>query len=642
MAGSFGSGMAFWREYNRTQTKLNEESVGVIIIKDRTADRKFSDRSAWDRLKQETPIYNGDTIRTADLSRAVIIFRDSTSLDLSENTLIQIFYDGERGARVDYSGGNVDVSSSRSVLISNGGSSMEVQGKANLNKSDDDFVLAVLEGQASMDGAALDSGSVLALNAGGVPSASPTVAMTSFGRSVNVLGSAAPTPVHFSWNAVNFTEDTHVIVEVALDRSFRRMAETRDVHDASAVYIPLKTGSYFWRVYPVRGSGRDPAGPFPSGTMEVVPAVAAVLLSPPAGAQINCFGESHVALSWSAVESAQAYLLEISARADMSGSVVSRRVQGTSVTHRGLESGRWYWRITPILPEWVKGAAFPSEAGVFSITVSGNLEEPVLAYPPQDGRIYAGSGGAHVLSWGFNGNTEHWIVELADNPGMTRPIINQRISSNSCPLPKNLLSGGEKTYYWRITAVNGGASSVSGQRRFTVTPGNAPPPVLAAAAPPPEPETEPETPRITLPGDTDEEPPPEPPPPRRPDPEPEPPERRTLRDLIRVSGGATVTQAFPINGHIFSTAELAGAPSMEFVWKGRSDRYRFALFRINGDIVVPASNVTVSSYTLARPGALAPGEYVWHVYEPDPQGGLWRRYPAIAKRFTIAQPRRER
>ena len=78
-AGAIASGVLFWKEYNRTLTKLNEEPIGTIVFKKRTAQRKFSDRVVWDTLKQESPVYNGDTIRTIDQSEASITFRDQVT-----------------------------------------------------------------------------------------------------------------------------------------------------------------------------------------------------------------------------------------------------------------------------------------------------------------------------------------------------------------------------------------------------------------------------------------------------------------------------------------------------------------------------------------------------------------------------------
>ena len=49
VAGICSSAAAFWRVYNATLVKANEDPVGTIIFKKRSAERKFIDRSMWDR-----------------------------------------------------------------------------------------------------------------------------------------------------------------------------------------------------------------------------------------------------------------------------------------------------------------------------------------------------------------------------------------------------------------------------------------------------------------------------------------------------------------------------------------------------------------------------------------------------------------
>lgn len=66
-------------------SKLNEQPIATITLKYKTAQRKFMDRVVWDRLRQDSPVYNGDTIHTATLSEANIWFNDGNVMELMEN-----------------------------------------------------------------------------------------------------------------------------------------------------------------------------------------------------------------------------------------------------------------------------------------------------------------------------------------------------------------------------------------------------------------------------------------------------------------------------------------------------------------------------------------------------------------------------
>ena len=470
-AGAFFSGAAFWREYNATLEKINEEPVGTIIFKKRVAQRKFIDRNMWDRLKQASYVYNGDMIRTIEQSEAIVIFQDEvTSLSMDESTMIQILYDRQGGARIDFSSGNLEVlSENKNIVITSGTSTITVEGQARMEKSDEGFMLSVSEGQARFNNTDMAAGSILAVDSGGEPNTDPLVAMTSFGSSAYVLGSAAEAfPVDFSWNAFYFGPGTHVIVEVAADRGFKNVVETRDIvsHGVSSVSVPLECGSYWWRVFPVNGPGREPANRFyPSGTLELIPAAKTVLVSPPHAAELVFPGETLVPLSWSAAEGAASYLVEISARADMGNPVVSRHVMENSVTQAGLDFGRWHWRITPVFPARIKGSAVPSAVGEFSaIRGRAVLAPPVLTFPPQGGKLSAGSGGR--LLWDHDPDAASWLVELADNPAMANPAVKQYTASNYFSLSRDLLRAG-KSWYWRVSAQGGAGPAVSAVWKFS-------------------------------------------------------------------------------------------------------------------------------------------------------------------------------
>ena len=190
IAGFFLSGAAFWNEYNRTMSKLNEEPIGTITYKKRTVQRKFLERLAWDRLRQESTVYNGDTIRTIEVSETAITFKDlKTRLVLGENTLIQIFYSEEHGVMVDFSGKSMAVDSGDSSLrvrVKNGSSRIIIEGEANLYRDEEGFSLSVISGSAVYDGEYLTQGDIFTFDAEGTrieklsdapPSSAPELAV---------------------------------------------------------------------------------------------------------------------------------------------------------------------------------------------------------------------------------------------------------------------------------------------------------------------------------------------------------------------------------------------------------------------------------------------------------------------------------
>ncbi len=494
IAGTIASGIVFWKEYNRTLTKLNETPVATIVFKKNTAQRRFIDRGVWDRLKLATSVYNGDTIRTIEKSEAIVVFEDEVAyLSLDESTMVQIFANKQQGARIELAEGNLEVASEQDIVVSTGDSNIVVSGQAAMNKSDEGLSLAVIEGQASLNETKVESGSAIALDAEGKVNIIPMIAMTSFGSSARVLGKPdEEVPVVFSWNEINFEPDTYVIVEIAEDSSFNNIDAAREVKDAASVSFPLKSGSYRWRAYPASENRRGPANRiYPSGSLEIIPAAAPVPAAPLPSQEFVFSGDTRVSFSWSAAEGAVSYLLEISSDADMRASVVSRRVNETlnetSITQRDLGFGVWYWRVTPVYPARSIGSAPHSVVNAFSLKQgSPPLAAPVLTLPLKNGKVSIEK--AERLLWKYDSNALSWTVEIADNPQMQNPAVEQNVKSNFFPLPPDLLQAG-KTWYWRVLAMNSQADSsnaggaVSDIRNFEVVTETPPAakPVLAAA-----------------------------------------------------------------------------------------------------------------------------------------------------------------
>ncbi len=63
--------------------------AGTVSIKENTVQRRLADRNIWDRLYNNSPVYDGDLIRIAKVSSATLSLGDN-SVELGENTLIRV------------------------------------------------------------------------------------------------------------------------------------------------------------------------------------------------------------------------------------------------------------------------------------------------------------------------------------------------------------------------------------------------------------------------------------------------------------------------------------------------------------------------------------------------------------------------
>ncbi len=88
------------------RTSSQSEEIGTIVFKRQTAQRKYAEQVVWDDLAQSVPVYNYDTIRTADMSEAVIKLKDGTEIALNENSMILLVMSSD-DASVEFMRGSI-------------------------------------------------------------------------------------------------------------------------------------------------------------------------------------------------------------------------------------------------------------------------------------------------------------------------------------------------------------------------------------------------------------------------------------------------------------------------------------------------------------------------------------------------------
>src|SRR4030042_2611749 len=60
------------------------KQIGTVTYKREVAQRKYVSQVVWEDVEQNTPVYNNDSIRTADLSEAIVNLSDGTRINIDE------------------------------------------------------------------------------------------------------------------------------------------------------------------------------------------------------------------------------------------------------------------------------------------------------------------------------------------------------------------------------------------------------------------------------------------------------------------------------------------------------------------------------------------------------------------------------
>jgi len=154
LAGAAVSLFLFYQDLFLKFSSSSEKQAGKVIIKQNTVQRRLNDRVVWDRLFDDSLVYNGDVIRVSRLSQAELDI-DESRIGLGENTLIRIQTD-TAALLIDFFSGEINIKASDNgmpVLLSIGDQVVQTTPGTVLSASTDEngTMLRVIEGHAQVN-----------------------------------------------------------------------------------------------------------------------------------------------------------------------------------------------------------------------------------------------------------------------------------------------------------------------------------------------------------------------------------------------------------------------------------------------------------------------------------------------------------
>ncbi|MFI3257913.1 MAG: hypothetical protein R3Y36_06415, partial [Spirochaetales bacterium] len=407
LAGFYLSLHFFYQAINQSLGKINETPIGTITFHYGTAQRKLSDRVLWDRVRQESPIYNGDIIRTAELSEATITFIDGNMMNLYDQTLAQVFLDIDGGASVDFSGGGISLDASsgtKGITLTSGNATVQLEGGSVLNAvasvsdgtsaSAVPFSLQVVAGSASVTATegnvsagsiSLTEGNALILDENSQSFLPPSLTVLSPTVNAKYLKhSGSSLPIQFSWATANITQGDFITLETSRTADFSQIAEQISFTNVNNVTLDMSEGTWYWRIY----NEADNYGT--NGKLQILDAPPATAVVPANNAEYTYRTKNpSIRFVWTADEYVSSYLFEVANNPQMSNPVISQRSTQSSSIISSLAQGTWYWQVTSI---YDAGAMIqnPNETNVsavnsFSVVQQGDLLPSQLVLPAESG-----------------------------------------------------------------------------------------------------------------------------------------------------------------------------------------------------------------------------------------------------------------
>lgn len=475
LAGASFCAFQFCASFFRSMSKVDEEPVATITFKYKTAQRKFLDRVVWDRLRQNSPVYSGDTIHTAALSEATLWFPDGTSMDLSENTMAQVFVsksgslqaklsegfaaldttESANSATLSMDGMDVTVSSGSAVSASSGGGGALVQ---------------VDKGEASAssgDGAiSLSEGDEMAGSAGAPPSMPPLTVVSPLKSSRIIHDAEGARHVPFAWRASDSCEPG-ARIEISTDKSFSRVEKSIDASQTGSAIVDLAAGTWWWRA--IASDSSLGASEPRAERLTIIQSLPPTLIAPAAGYVYSYRARTPaVRLIWTESPQASSYKLEISKSPDFSENAVEQSAGFTSAIISTLGEGDWFWRVTPYYSINKRGYTRASKTGTFSVVKRGALSAPVPVSPPEGCSIDTEKGARSLsLSWRMDGEADSYSARVSRSREMSNPVVTRSATENFVEMDaaKEL---GDGVWWWSVTEYDseGNASPPSEPRSF--------------------------------------------------------------------------------------------------------------------------------------------------------------------------------
>ena len=482
----------FWKDLNSSSTRTDVDTIATIHFKRKVSQRKFDDRVVWERLQQDSALYDKDTIRTSDGAEAVILFEDGTKVDLTENTMIQISLSNDGSVNLSVGGGNVEVdtraSTSENVKLSMGdGSSVNLEKGSRITAASSTdgagagTSFTVQDGNALVSNAAgqsqkISNGEAISVEKNGELSRQ-NITVTSISKNLRVYKTEEEVePVKLSWQAVSDSAkpaDTQVKVEVATDKDFTNIIEEHTAQGSSSLDVIPQTENekLYWRVYK-----EDEKEKAVQGQITIVELNRMELTSPLDNSTFSYRKElPNLRFNWNYDEYAESYKMEVSSSRDFSSPLITENLKTTSYTTASLGKGKYFWRVTPYYSVNSIGYAEASAVYSFEIQEREALTEPTLSLPADSAKIVLGDSEQNVIfSWKSDVKNADYTIQLADNADFTSVL--QTISSSNTTIGQHftIKSLPQGTYYWKVLRnsdedrESGNDHAQSAVRSFTV------------------------------------------------------------------------------------------------------------------------------------------------------------------------------
>ena len=478
LAGASISIWLFEKSINEVLSK-NEKPIAYITFKEKTAQRQFLDAVLWDRLRQNSEVYEGDLISTMPGSAATVHFYSETAeLELFENTIVRVHEKKAGGNEVDLMKGNISADSSDgNFSIKAGSSVIKLESGSSLNAALEEnkaFSIQVQNGNATyFDGEGniqIGDGNGISVGADGqLRTGALAVNRPSMTEKVLKFNDELY-PVDFKWSAG--TADA--IIELSDTKDFKEIRESYHIKGTFETSLLLAKGTHYWRL--TVDTETEGVSEVALGTIYVLQTQKPDLVAPVENYQVSYITKKPtMRFIWKESDHANSYQFEVSRSPEMTSPVISKRISNNSFFVSDLSFGKYYWRVTPYYAVNSTGLAGGSDVQSFTINQSGQLETPQLILPAKTGivntRMPLSNGGKAFckvnFSWKDCPEAQSYEIQVSRSQNFGNSEFRGNTYNNYFIINTQNVNFENGKWYWRVLAKDlEGNTSISEVRDF--------------------------------------------------------------------------------------------------------------------------------------------------------------------------------
>jgi hypothetical protein len=463
--------VVFLNDLNAITSRGNETPMGTIFFKKQTATRRSPTAQIWERLRNQSPVYEADTLRTDSDSEAVVNFDDGLSLDMLQNSMLKLTTHGA-STSLDFKEGSISLHGSDKgapVALGQNGHTVSLSPDAQLvvTKSKDTMSLELSAGTASVTDAS-----------GKQQSITPETALDLNDQGAAVTREVDLIPQTPEQGAkLLFVGDGKMTVSFAYRVASKvtgpveiQLSSAADFSDASPLpgprgtaETPLEPGTWYWRV--ASGDAHSSTRQLSVSREEPL-----TLVQPQDGGDIAFRKlKPPVRFSWTASEHAVFWDLELSPTADFAKPTLRRRTTVSSLSIDGIPAGTWYWRVVPHYSGTLVSPVQVPPVSRFTVTQRPQMNPLAVTLPVQGTLVQTQELSTKGLAFTWDPPAEARTYELSVSKTPAGPAVAQFETSAPYKIvsPKELgtLAGVGPTYWSLKWADDEGSVSPAGPTR---------------------------------------------------------------------------------------------------------------------------------------------------------------------------------